>query len=321
MKHSVLGLLPLLILLVCGLTTLAAFGKTGALQAYPHVTIVAHDFSFDVPQQISAGLTLFELQNRGIEPHHAQIAKMKDGVTMAQIQTAIKQSPDAAIQLLQFVGGPSTVAPGNSQRVLLNLDPGQYVLLCFVSGADGVPHLAKGMIAQFSVAISTQGSMLKEPDADLSVNLNDFSFDMPGEIPASAHIWKVTNQGAQPHEMPVLKLAPGASIESVMKFMQDPKGFPPFDVIGGIQAMDSGKSGYAVLDLKPGSYVVVCFVPDPHTGKSHLELGMFKPFTVVEASQPGQPAETNTGGGFPRGLLAPIIALCLALILILVLRH
>lgn len=110
-------------------------------------------------------------------------------------------------------------------------------------------------------------------------------------------------------------------MESIMKFMQAPAGFPPFEVIGGIQAMDSGKSGYAVLDLKPGTYVVVCFVPDPKTGKSHLELGMSKQFTVVETSQPGQTTPTNRGGGFPRGLIAPLIALCIALILILVLKH
>ena len=38
------------------------------------------------------------------------------------------------------------MVPGGPSDVLVSLEAGQYVLLCFVTSADGVPHLAKGMM-------------------------------------------------------------------------------------------------------------------------------------------------------------------------------
>ena len=48
-------------------------------------------------------------------------------------------------------GGPTGVQPGEARSTTSNLTPGHYVFLCFVQSADGVPHLAKGMIAPLEV--------------------------------------------------------------------------------------------------------------------------------------------------------------------------
>jgi hypothetical protein len=34
------------------------------------------------------------------------------------------------------------------------------------------------------------------------------------------------------------------------------------------------------LDLQPGNYAFICFVPDAATGKPHAELGMMRALTV-----------------------------------------
>ena len=42
-----------------------------------------------------------------------------------------------------------------------------------------------------------------------------------------------------------------------------------------------GQTGWAHLDLTPGDYVAVCFIPSAaHEGKPHFALGMVKGFTV-----------------------------------------
>ena len=51
-------------------------------------TVVARDYSYEMPQEIAAGVATLTLRNEGKEPHHAQIARLKDGVTLDQFITA-----------------------------------------------------------------------------------------------------------------------------------------------------------------------------------------------------------------------------------------
>ena len=55
---------------------------------------------------------------------------------------------------------------------------------------------------------------------------------------------------------------------------------PPGEQVGGALPMAAGMRAWTMIDLKPGSYVAVCFVPDSTDGKSHLEHGMMLPITV-----------------------------------------
>jgi hypothetical protein len=62
--------------------------------------------------------------------------------------------------------------------------------------------------------------------------------------------------------------------------MHSPNGAPPFANVGGFQAITPGETGWLNLDLTPGEYVALCYVPDPASGHAHLELGMVMPFRV-----------------------------------------
>jgi len=44
--------------------------------------------------------------------------------------------------------------------------------------------------------------------------------------------------------------------------------------------MSAGNTVWSLLDLKPGTDVAVCFVPDAQTGMPHFLMGMYTPFTV-----------------------------------------
>ena len=63
-----------------------------------------------------------------------------------------------------------------------------------------------------------------------------------------------------------------------MKTMQGP---PPANAIGGMSGITTtDRAAIATVDLTPGNYVLVCFVPDAKDGKAHIEHGMVKEFTV-----------------------------------------
>ncbi len=253
---------------------------TAAAAQISEITIKAADYSFDAPEQIEAGLVKVKLVNNGQEPHHAQIVRLNDGVTLEQFQTALPEGEAAAFPLITFVGGPGLVDPGLDSQVTLDLTPGQYVLLCFFPSHDGVPHLAKGMVRPIEVVAATDQVETAELKADATVKLVDFSFVMPPEIKAGPQVWEVVNQGPQLHEIMIVKLAEGKTMADIQTFMQSPQGTPPYSQIGGFQAITLGESGWLNLDLTPGEYVALCHVPDPATGQAHTELGMVMLFSV-----------------------------------------
>lgn len=243
------------------------------------LTLVAKDFSYDLPAELPAGLTTITLKNEGAEPHHAQFARVNDDVTDEQIMAALQQGPDAALPLVTLPGGPAVVPPGQSTEVTIDLTPGRYIVLCLVPSHDGVPHAAKGMVSMTNV-VDKGGRAATAPKADLKVTLRDFSFDLPERIKAGKQVWQVVNQGPQPHEIALIKLAPGKTMDDVAAFLHDPKGAPPFEDAGGMQGLNAGSVGYFHVDLQPGAYVALCHIPDPASGKAHEELGMVQPFVV-----------------------------------------
>lgn len=244
----------------------------------PQVTIKAHDYSYDGPARLSAGLNTIKLVNEGKEMHHAQLARLNDGVTMEQIEQAFQSDPNSALALIALVGGPGAIDPGHSTEVTLDLAAGQYLVMCFIPSADGVPHMAKGMLSTFVVEGTTAAAA--EPKADRTVTLKDFRFDLPLTVKAGAQTWKIVNDGPQPHEIIMLRLNAGKTMDDVMAWAQDQTTAPPFAMIGGMQGLTPGQAGWLTLDLKPGSYIAACDIPDPTTGKPHSELGMLMPFTV-----------------------------------------
>ena len=140
--------------------------------------------------------------------------------------------------------------------------------------------MAKGMIATLEVVAGDKPADTPIIKADATVKLLDFSFVLPTQIQAGRQVWKVVNQGPQPHEFLLIKLAEGKTMADVGAFMEAPHGVPPFEDAGGLQAINPGASGWLTLDLQPGNYVALCHVPDPATGHAHVELGMVMPFSV-----------------------------------------
>ncbi len=248
----------------------------------PEVTIKAADFSFEAPDQIEAGRVSFRLENVGHEDHQMQLIRLNDGVTLEQLQAALPQGPEAALPLVTPAGGVGLAAPNHQEQAVLDLTEGQYVMLCLVSGEDGVPHMAKGMLKPIQVVARKSQAVGQEPKSDVSIVLKDFRFEMPAEIKAGRLTWKVTNQGPQPHEIIIVKLLPGKTLDDVMAFLQTYEGEPPVEdaAAGEVAVMGPGQTGWVNLDLSAGDYVALCHVPDAATGKEHAAMGMIQFFSV-----------------------------------------
>ena len=242
------------------------------------VTIVANDFAFQAPSEIPAGVTRFVLKAQGKQIHHATIARLEDGKTVADLMAAFK-NPGPPPSWVTFVGGPNVPDPGAEANATVDLAPGNYVFICFVDTPDKVPHFAKGMFHAFTVTPAPATAMA--PNADISLVLSDYVFTFDKPLTAGHHTIKVENTATQDHEIELVKLAPGKTLADFEKWLADGMaGPPPGSAVGGIASMKPGVANYFDVDLTPGEYVAICFVPDHKDGKPHLMHGMVKQFSV-----------------------------------------
>jgi hypothetical protein len=219
------------------------------------------------------------MTNHGQEPHHGQLLRLENGVTSEAFADALGREGEAALRLTTPVGGPAMIDAHRTDEVTLDLQPGTYVLACFVPSPDGTPHVAKGMLKRLEVTAPDQ-SEATPPAARDTFSLRDFSFEMPGTMRAGQATYKVVNAGFQPHELVVVKRAEGTPLEDVRAWFKERAGPPPFEAVGGINGLSPGRVGYMTLDLQPGTYAAICVIPDRASGIPHLHLGMIKDFTV-----------------------------------------
>jgi uncharacterized cupredoxin-like copper-binding protein len=246
------------------------------------ITIEASDFAFKAAAQTPSGVTRLVVDNVGQEEHQAQVARLAEGKTFADLTAALQQpDPTAALSLLTLDGGPTGVAPGATVATTSNLAPGQYAFLCFLPSPDGVPHIAKGMVAQLEVTGTAVDAPLPAGDAELA--LQDFAFVGVESLAAGQHTLTVTNKGPQPHEATLVKLNEGTTVEQVVQFFtatEPPSGGPPFTPAGGIAGIAPEGTGSVEVDAEAGAYAFICRIPDPASGKSHAALGMVGGLTV-----------------------------------------
>jgi uncharacterized cupredoxin-like copper-binding protein len=240
------------------------------------------DFSFaDLPDTLPSGVTRLTGTNTGTEEHQATFIRIDEGQTLGSLLGALAAAPQSGYPLATFAGGPQSVAPGESQSVVVDLKPGSYAVMCFIpSPADGVPHVAKGMLKQITVTDSGAAEQAPVPPGD-SVVLTNYAFALPKKIAGIGTI-RVVNNGDQPHEVAVYRVNEGVDPQEALGALtsEHPSGPPPVTPAGGTAMIQPGAVVGIDTDWAPGDYVVVCFLPDATDGAPHFTKGMAAKFTV-----------------------------------------
>lgn len=243
------------------------------------VEFVSTDYSFDGPDTLPAGWNTIRLRNDGQELHHVLMWRLEDGKTLADLEAHLASGDPADPTWAVNYGGPNaSIGPFQAESTIW-LDPGEYAAVCVIPSPDGQTHLAKGMMKTITVS---GGSDAPEPVADMSVDLGDFVFVRDTAYTAGQHTVAVTNSGAQPHEIVLVKLDEGATAaDFTAAFAPDaPPGPPPGMPVGGLAPMAPGQKAYFQTELTPGNYAALCFLMDPESGAPHFALGMSEEFTV-----------------------------------------
>jgi hypothetical protein len=243
------------------------------------VEIRSRDYAFDAPDTIAAGLTTLRLYNDGADIHHVWLVRLEEGKTMNDLLAALQTShalPEWAVD----VGGPNLPGgPGAYNDATLKLEAGNYVMLCVIPAADGMPHVMKGMVRPITVVDRGQPDA-PLPPADIVMTLDDYKFETNIEISAGVHTIRIENAARQSHEVVAMRLLPGKTAQDLLAWSASPAGPPPAVPVTGITGIARGEVNQVTADFTPGEYVLVCFWPDVTDGKPHFAHGMIRQFTV-----------------------------------------
>jgi plastocyanin len=278
------GLATTLLLANCSSDRHSAQGGSAAGASHPNpatVTVTATDFGYSAPDTIAAGTTTVRLVNTGKELHQAQLLRLEEGKTLEDVAKALKAGGPPP-SWIRFVGGPNGVAPGQEAQATAMLTPGRYVYICFIPSPDGVMHAAKGMFRPFQVTAGSAAAAAALPPADVTIKLVDYDFQPSQPLRPGRQTIMVENAGPQPHELVLLRLAPGKKVEDFAHWSEagGMKGPPPAEPLGGVTLLDKGARGSFTANLTPGEYGFICYFPDAKDGKPHLAHGMMKAFKV-----------------------------------------
>jgi hypothetical protein len=289
----------------------AAVGGGPVPTPVQHLDITGVEYSFKISPEPSVGLrpgwTRISFHNAGGEAHQVMFARLKDGVDLAELGrvAGTDSSGAAAINFVDMLGGVSYIGPGQSTEAVVNLPPGIVMAMCYVPNHDGTAHALLGMSTMLTVTADPAGTPSGSgPPTTASLPPATATPSTPGDVkgtielaadgyripsPLPAGWYRVINTDAGTpgkglHELSILRLGRHASPAEADALIHDlaRNAAPniPLEALGGMGAISPGFDGYLYLDLHPGEYVAVDFMPDPNDARPHLLNGYYKTFSV-----------------------------------------
>jgi hypothetical protein len=253
------------------------------------IEVAGAAYELPPPAQLPAGRYLVTLANVGQESWHGLLLRLPEGVTDEQVAVDLgpeTEAPPGWLFEATFPGFPGETLPGQTNRAVVDLAPGRYLVV----GDTVQPFEVVGGPATPEAAA--------EPGADGAVSLFEYGFQFPETVESGRHVWTVTNDGEEPHELLLAwSPEPVTAAQIVEMFANESEdenatpvgGGPSFaelEPVGGLGWLSPGLTAWTEVNLEPGTLIALCFVFDPATGMPHVAMGMVAVLTVGEGGTP-----------------------------------
>ncbi|HEX6251202.1 MAG TPA: hypothetical protein VFZ56_07205 [Gemmatimonadaceae bacterium] len=276
------------------------------------VEIVARGLQFEAPDEIASGWTTLRFRNESPMVHFALVQRLPDGVGIAEQQRQVAPvfqdgmnllnagETDAAMQKfgelpewfgqIVYTGGPGLLSPGRTSESIVHLEPGTYLIECYVK-TNGIFHsfnpdtLVYGMVHQLTVTDARSDASAPEPTVGLTIS-SDGGIETPPNVVAGEHTIAVRFEDQRAHEnflghdVHLVRLGETTDVSRVAAWMDwtQRTGLEtpaPAEFLGGTNEMPAGTTGYFTALLEPGRYAWVAEVPNPE------DKGMLREFEVT----------------------------------------
>jgi len=275
------------------------------------VEVTARGLEFEAPDEIPSGWATFRLKNESGMIHFAVLQRLPEGITLKDQQEQVAPVFQEGMDLLNesefdaamkkfgelpewfgkivFMSGPGLTSTGQTAETSVYLEPGTYLLECYVK-TNGVFHSynpspdAYGMVHELTVTEASSNAAA--PSATLRITISsERGIEIEEEPTPGKHTVAVYFEDQKIHEnflghdVHLVRLENDTDIEELGIWMDwsQPTGLQtpaPAEFLGGTNEMPAGETAYFTVHLEPGRYAWVAEVTSP------AEKGMLKTFTV-----------------------------------------
>ena len=204
----------------------------------------------------------------------SEMYEQDDLASVEQLQRYQQLAPDeiadqvtqVAEALIADGGDPTSffniIAADNNEAAIAEID-------AWEEKTCGVPHSA-------DTALPAGASRELDPDATrVDVHTTEYAFHV-GDVAPGRTSFVLTNDGAETHEMLIIKLAPGVTLDEAM---QAEGGGGTVEESWTTNLAAPGDDEVITFDVEPGEYGLLCFILNAD-GTLHALLGMQHQLTV-----------------------------------------
>lgn len=185
-------------------------------------------------------------------------------------------------------GGPGFTAAGRVSSTTVYLEPGEYVVECYVKDEDEKFHSYLGMLEHLKVTEAESESNKPAPTASLRIS-SENGIELDQELRAGDHIIEIYFEDQVSyahmlgHNVQLVKLSDNRDDDLLdrlavwMDWTQKgslvnraPDGA---EFMGGVMEMTEGSTAFFNVSLEPGEYAWIAEIPDP---AAHNMLKLFR---------------------------------------------
>lgn len=252
------------------------------------VEIKAVDYAFAAPDTVPSGWTTFRMANHGKEEHFMLINPLSDGVDISTILAAAEMiqsvhdrydrgeinkeevheilgnSLGEPTETVRYRGGPGFLTMGHTVEATAFLEPGRYLIECYMRTPEGVQHNTLGMIRELTV--SEEITDTKAPEADFEITLTNDDILVNEEFEQGTFTFAVHFEehpvGYIGNDVHLVRLENNTDMNHVARWMDvfEKGGLmspAPVAFLGGTNEMPAGHTAYFTVNLEPGKYAWV----------------------------------------------------------------
>ena len=274
------------------------------------IEIVTENMEFIMPDTLRSGWQTFRYVNKSAHTHFFLLDKYPEGKTIEDTEREVGPYFQKGMDLIMegkpeegyaefqklpewfyevvFSGGSGLISPYSTCKTTLKIEPGLYIVECYVKMANGMFHTSMGMAKQ--IIVEDDSTDYPAPLADINISISseegilyDKAITKGGKTFSVHYKDQIVHENFVGHDINLVKFNDYPSLEVLEKWLNwaDPEGLitpAPEGLIfmGGVNDMPGGSTGYFTATLEPGNYALVSEVPDA------MIKNLLKTFTVPE---------------------------------------